>query len=355
MIIHFDITAAQAATANQNFLLTCVSEALRAHRFGYHLVIINREAADYCAGTLDLTSIDRATLKRLRSDFTQTAGLTAQATFYIRIADLPPGTIRKIGNAIELSIDQAFRGGVYDKTVLLVEDEHTDGPLLKFLLDNLSKKVVGRLPLSFQPFHGGGERIPDIARSRVRERRIVCAVVDTDRKFPDGTPSLKMRRLHQISEDESWPLIFVNATPCKETENFIPIDVVALLECAQGRGTEISIVTNITEREQNAGVAPTDAFWLYFDIKSGCNHEQVANLLHEPEKKWILTKIAYAQIESPFAIAGFGGHVVPQVLNTNAACARFREELRRNDWWQVFGGFISNIAWLTVGGTRQFT
>jgi hypothetical protein len=164
-----------------------------------------------------------------------------------------------------------------------------------------------------------------------------------------------MRRLDQISGDESWPLIFVNATPCKETENFIPIDVVGLLECARERGAEISLVTNINECEQKAGIPPTDAFWLYFDIKAGCNHQQVANLVHENEKSWISAKIAHATNEPQFSIAGFGGHVVPQLLNTNTACARFREELRRSDWWQVFGAFISNIAWLTVGGVRQFT
>ena len=158
MIIHFDITAAQAESANQNFLQVCVSEALRAHRLGHHLVIINRSVADYCEKHLDMNSIDRATLKRLRSNYTQTAGLLRQATFYVRIAALPDGTVRRVGNTVELSIDQAYITGVYEKTILLVEDEHTDGPLLKFLLNNLSTKVVGQLPLSFQPLHGGGER-----------------------------------------------------------------------------------------------------------------------------------------------------------------------------------------------------
>ncbi|MCW2078282.1 UNVERIFIED_ORG: hypothetical protein M2193_000457 [Bradyrhizobium japonicum] len=302
-----------------------------------------------------MNSIDRATLKRLRSNYTQTAGLLRQATFYVRIAALPDGTVRRVGNTVELSIDQAYITGVYEKTILLVEDEHTDGPLLKFLLNNLSTKVVGQLPLSFQPLHGGGERIPDIARSRVRERRIVCAVVDTDKKFPDGTPSLKMKRLGQISTDEDWPLIFVNATPCKETENLIPVEVVALLDCARERAADISIVTRIGQGEQKAGNPATDAFWLYFDIKDGCNHEQVGKLAHEPERAWILAKVAHGTKQQDFKIAGFGPHVVPQVLSTNTACARFRDELRRKDWWDVFGSFISDITWLTVGGVRQFT
>ena len=209
MIFHFDLTAAEIAATSTVMLEGCISEAVRAHRLGQHLIIINRDAADYLAAHVDLNSIERATLSKLRADYTQTAMLTRKASTYIRIAALPSGTIRRIGNAIELSVDQAVLTALYERTVLLVEDENTDGPLFEFLLENLRAKTVGMVPLSFQPFHGGGERIVDVARKRVNERRLVCVIVDTDKFSPVGSPSDKVHKLNRIAYEESWPLIFV--------------------------------------------------------------------------------------------------------------------------------------------------
>lgn len=355
MIFHFDLTAAQAAASSAALLCGCVTEAVRAQRLGQHLIIMNREVADYFESNLDLNSLERATLRRLRSDYTQTANLLRQTPTYVRIADLPPGTIRKMGGVIEISIDQAVCTSLYDKMILLVEDEQTDGRLLQFILENLKSKIVGRLPLSFQPLHGGGERIADVARARAVERRLVCVIVDTDKKFPGGNDSLKMRRLNAVLEELSWPMIFVHPTPCKETENLIPIEVISMVECARERGDDISLLARINDVERRSGASHHDAFWLYFDVKEGCDHVAVAALPNLPEKEWILGKIAQATSDREFKVAGFGGHVVPQVLNTNTACARFRAELQSRDWWQTFGAFVSDVAWLTIAGARQFT
>jgi hypothetical protein len=315
---------------------------------------LNREAADYLRQNVSLNDVEITTIGKLRSEFTQTADLIRRARVYLRIAALPTGTIRAVGSAIEVSLDQAARPSLYDRAVLVVEDEISDGGFYAFLFANL-KDIMGVPSIQCEWLHGGGARTIDVARNRVRDRRIVTVVVDTDVFSPMCVEPSKIAELRSIAADEAWPLIFICPTPCKETENLIPLEIVTMLDCAGGRNAEIGTLISIDAKERKAKAEVREAYWLYFDVKKGVDHLYVAGL-HAEAKAWTLTKLKHANIgPDDFEIAGFGNHVVPQLIRENAASARLRDCIRRRDWLHLFGDFIADTMWPCVGGTRQFT
>jgi hypothetical protein len=353
MIIHFDFSAAELAAAPQAVLEGCISEAIRAHRLGHHLLVINREASDYLRKNVSLNNVEITTIERLRSEFTQTADLIRRARVYLRIAALPIGTMRKIGNAVEVSLDQAIRPSLFEKTVLIVEDEISDGAFYQFLFANL-RDIAGIPATQCDWVHGGGDRTIEVARNRVRDKRIVTVIVDTDVFSPVCSEPLKVSELKSVGRDEAWPLIFVRVTPCKETENLIPIEIVSMLDCAVERNEELVALREIEAKERTRS-DPREAYWLYFDIKRGCDHLYLAGL-HANAKTWTLDKLSHAGLgPEDFELRGFGNHVVPQVVRGNAACARLRDCIRRRDWLLVFGDFLADAMWPCVGGVRQFT
>lgn len=243
---------------------------------------------------------------------------------------------------------------LFAKTALVVEDEITDGAFYAFLFSNL-RDVIGVPSVSCEWLHGGGERTLDVARNRVRDGRIVTVIVDTDAHSPACPRPEKLRSLELLASQERWPLIFVHPTPCKETENLIPLDVVEMLEGAADRANELQFLRNIQDGERAERAEPRTAYWLYFDIKNGVDHLYVAGL-HAAAKEWTASKISYARLTSEeFDFGGFGNHVVPQVMRQNALSARLRDCVRRRDWLHVFGEFIAEVMWPCVCGVRQFT
>lgn len=354
MIIHFDFSAAQLATVPKALLEGCIYEAVRAHRLGYHLFIINREAADYVRHNVTLNAAERTMIEKLRSEYTQTADLVRRAGKYVRIAPLPTGTMRTAGRAVELSIDQAIRPTLYEKTIVVAEDEITDGAFYSFLMNNL-RDVIGAPPLQCEWMHGGGDRTANIAELRIREKRIVCVLLDTDALSPACPEPQKVSFLRRLAVNESWPLIFINPTPCKETENLIPIDIVEMLDCAQERADELTVLRNIDARERAAAVNMNDSYWLYFDVKNGVASDKVATQ-HLDAQVWTVAKLALGIADlSNFQISGFGNHVVPQVMRENVVCARLRQLIRQREWFHLFGDFVADLMWPCVGGVRQFT
>src|SRR4051812_25204290 len=76
-------------------------------------------------------------------------------------------------------LGEAVRPYFLDRVALVVEDTNADGGLYDLMLRSLRDRA--KMPvLNWELVHGGGDRLAAVVDSKIRERRIVCAVVDSD-------------------------------------------------------------------------------------------------------------------------------------------------------------------------------
>lgn len=331
-----------------------VSELLRAHRLGYHLLVASRDVCAFLLSQLALSGPERATLGRIREQFTQTADLVRRSAWYISIRFHPANTILVAGSRIEISLDQVRRPQLLDRPAVVVEDTVSDGGFYDFVFHNL-RDIEGVPPLSFEIFHGGGERSIAVLRSRIRDRRIACVVADKDVDSPLSRVPNKIRQMQVVGIEEGWPLSFVCFPPAKEIENLVPLDVLALLACAVERQNEIETLRRIEEYEIRGGVNRAEAFWHFFDVKRGLDAERLGRMTAE-DRAWVEARMTSAALQPERrTMVGFGEQVIAQVLASNLACAKLRTSIRHPDWWNVFQDFVRDVIWICVGGNRQFT
>jgi hypothetical protein len=354
MIIHFDFSIEELALAIPQQLRQFIAEGIRAHRLGMHVLVLDRAVADYLLTHIDLSDLERAAVQKLRGEFTQTADLVRRSKWHLKVRALPSDTKRVVGNGIEISLDLATNPDVFARTAIVVEDAISDGRFFEFLIQNL--RDLFKIPsLQYEVIHGGGERTLEVARSKIEERRIVCVIVDTDKNAYVVPETRKIRALRRLVADRGWPLAFVCPTPCRETENLIPLEVFRILECANGRAATFSTLESI-EFLERSGVNIDGLFRLYFDFKLGVSSHSIDRMNGEDEKAWVLERLQKAGVDTQdFALLGFGEQIITQVMRANHACARLRSEVRQRVWLETFGEYISEIMWLCVGGVKQVT
>ena len=289
MLIVFSTTIPFMETLDKGCLGDPIREALRAHRLGYHIVTMRRDIAEWIIKNMSLNDRERATIGRIKDDVTQHLGLANRAIRYIRLVDKVPGSYREIGNAIDISVEESTLLKIFEQPVLLVEDIQSDGELYRLTLENMF--VPMRMPHPrFELQHGGGARIVEVFRSKVRDSRIVFAIYDSDRMCPQHSDTSKSHGFQEICASSGWPLAFWRSPPCHEAENMIPFEVICntryLDQCKA-----ISHLIEIAEKEAAFKLSKSDRYWLYFDIKQGMSPERYSNINHEATRNWIKSKL----------------------------------------------------------------
>lgn len=350
MIFEIDATQAQLHAFDPILLSRLLTEVLRAHRLGHHLVIMPRQTSLWFLANVQLGLMERATVERLVGEFTQTGSLRDLALERLRIVGDHVGPPVSIGNAVHMSFEEASNLSLSDKSILLVEDTASDGRLYVAIFDQL-KRRVGTNSISMDVHHGGGERIIEVLAQRIGERRIVCMLADSDRNAPSSPEPAKISDARKLAEDAGWPLVEAVALPCREIENLIPLSIVRDLQSAKERGAEIKVFTVIEDAEAKLATTAKERFWLFVDLKSGLSDEQMEKL-SDDERTWVVSRLAMAG--SARSYRGFGNTIVSQVLASNAAMAALSAQIRREDWWARFEVTFARVLWFLMASRRQF-
>ncbi|MDZ4057556.1 MAG: hypothetical protein U1D69_11475, partial [Polynucleobacter sp.] len=141
MLIKIALTAIELSAFDQAALEAAVSELLRAHRLGFHLLVISRESADYLAN-LDLGAQNKALLRKLYAEFTQTGALHKKASVYLNLSAGDNFSIN--GNAVDTPLKFITHENIGSPADILLEDASNDGFIVDFVLRNIGD--VLRLP-----------------------------------------------------------------------------------------------------------------------------------------------------------------------------------------------------------------
>ncbi|WP_428685362.1 hypothetical protein [Reyranella sp.] len=350
MLFHLDISPLQLAASNRDELTIAVQELLRAHRYGHHLIVIGRKETEWLAAELKFHPPERAMLAEIALEYTQTAGLLQRASRYVAIVPQPAASN---GPRIEISLGD-LKPYLLERTALLVEDVDTDGRFYALVFQAL-RKALRHGPLSWELVHGGGDRLPIVFQSKVTDRRVVCAIIDSDLSAPRSEQNAKIKRLTKIATELGWPHFHVAILPCREAENLIPLDILAKLGSAAQRTPSIGILRSIAEAEAKKNIDKLTEFWMYFDIKKGLSEPTLA-ALKKKERDWVQQRAKLINLDVGLTpIEGFGDKVLHQLLQSNLACSELVKVIATKNWRDCFAGLFSELLWLCLARTPKLT
>ncbi|MEA2834014.1 MAG: hypothetical protein QOG66_2216 [Methylobacteriaceae bacterium] len=331
------------ATLHKPRLRMVFSELLRAHRLGLHLAVIERKTAAWLMANLELGLEDNALLARLAQEYTQTGNLADRIPDYIELISAAGVDPARRGRAIEVPLETLSPNTITQLPILLCEHITRDGVLYSQILENI-KDLFSVPRLAFECHHGGGSSTKDVFEAKIEERRIVCGIIDTDRRSPMGHFDRKRNQFEHLCL--TWPLAFAFFTPCREAENVIPPDIVFQLQCAAGSQTP-TVLFRVQGWEAISGKPMQEALWLYFDVKLGWSHETLESM-DEAEVAWAEEHLAAAGLRPPWRLHGFGETVIDQLCRNGQFLAALRSAVRRAEWLTVFGSFFERMLWLFV-------
>lgn len=353
MLIHLALTPAELALVPQTLRNELASEIARAARHGFHSFVIEREAANWLAGHADLNQMSKATLLRLRERYGQFAGMLKDATCYIEVSNETRAQVSNQARVVHMKPEQIVQSSILcSPTKLVVEDIASDGEIYKFLLENIFDKL--RVPLPrWVLSNGGGDRIEEMVRADLASKCAVAVLFDTDFWAPTSDPCPKERRVRRVVEEIGWSVVSVFPTPCRESENFIPLEVMlrhkhlAAYPCC-------GILHKINVKEEDNG-AEDPKFLIYFDMKEGIDAETLVKM-SDNQRDWVLGKLGLIGINpEQQPICGFGSGIFERIQKDNAAMSLLRSEIRGSKWLETFGIYFKNLLWVLAGARPQFT
>lgn len=350
MIFEFRGTASELAHADQGKLSHAITELLVAHRKGRHFCIIPRVTSTWLLANVALNPRDLATLKRLASEFTTTAGLLNSAEQFVSIQIGHRSGVKITSNALIVGLDDIQGEYFFDQAAFVVEDQETDGRLYSAIVHACRSKI-GAPHVSLDVRHGGGERSKNVLLKLAREQRICVLVTDSDRRLPQQGLPAKVLSYRRAVAESGWHFAWVDCIPCREIENLVPIEVVEGLPCGVARADHLVSLKKLATSEEGAGIPADARFWCFYDLKKGVDLVQLEKVAPDSIRDWTIAKMAL----SPCSYEGISETLVPQLLNHKKQLAAFLSLVRKPEWWNCFGRVISMLMWIGFAPAAQRT
>lgn len=351
MIVLFNISIAELESADRSLLAAKFTEIVRAHRLGYHLIVINREICDWIFKNVYLTADNVAVLHRISTGYTQVGALPRKARIKVQITRLQ-GSIQNIDDAtidIPLHFDQLE--DLLSKPLFIVEDIVNDGNMYKFIFDVIGQKVV-RGRYSFDIANGGGERTLDTTIEMSKSNRMIVTFFDSDRRSP-VSPNTKLERFEAATVDLSNPFVQFFQTPCRELENLIHPNAIRLARDFQSAARNFPFWRSLSaDSDLDDSVYEV---WRWIDLKNGICTVDIVSLVNTAERQWIAKQLIRHGVNvHDFDIRAFGPRLCNVVLrraeNRNLAA----QQMLRPETFSMISDFMELALWTFVSGERYF-
>ncbi|WP_437947921.1 hypothetical protein WME98_45515 [Sorangium sp. So ce296] len=330
MLIYLDRSAIAdaiggGATAEKS--CECIELLLRMHREGLHIVAIAPEHIEAFAPMFPrLSRRERSTLERIRGTSLELLSLKNRLDWYIElgVGTLFDGKEQPVGSGshvIRASLHHFDRSTRAIRAVLLGEnlidvDLYAEMAQLLLAVRNLRK-----LRLQVERRGAGGSTLaPEFTRI-ADDGRIVLAIADSDRRYPDGPPGGTWSELEKKAQGRP---AFQRAREVhgREAENLVPLDVYdAALAQKSAKDPRLSIVADLRRL--------AEVHRAHADIKDGIRLYQVEHTMKAGEREFwsdVSAELRRDRCQQPeskcqeraacgcFVVEGLGAHVLKQTV-----------------------------------------
>lgn len=353
MIVYISMMPAEMATVDQSMLTLAIAEVARAYRRGNHLMIIPRSTGQWLIDNLPLSSADASAVREIAASYAQLGSILSVARTYIEISTLKSERIESSRQTIiRLCLKDIINGDLLSPSVLVVEDNDSDGRFYEYVMENVKDKFkVPKLKLEIR--HGGGSRTIGALKSSLKMQRVAVCIVDSERVSPFDPRKCPTVKIHREIAATGAVAFCVVTPPARELENLIPLPVLAELPCASSTlamrhldriaASELPLNTN-------------DRFHLYFDMKKGFKSGVASTLPSVQCRKWMEERLSIISKDTnEVSILGFGEKVISQIFHRNVHQARLRTHIRHESWIEIFHTFLTETIWFFCAGSAQRT
>lgn len=353
MIFCIDRNADWAQVALTPDLKTGITELLRAHRHGKHLVTGTRAHLRSLGEQLELYPADRAALDRMIERAAQDLPLAQNSPVSV-IVTPDDADLTQNGSNYRIGLARIDQSGLLGRASLVVEDVPNDGGFMSIYLRQALKK--SQLPyFNYNIQHGGGGRLAAVALQRMSEGRVTVCLCDTDRSAPNdrlgGTASAVERALRT----KTWPH-HLALTPGREIENLLPEGGINYLvnQAALPRWQDLVNAARNSDEYQTQ-----DCLLLYFDLKCGVDLVALRANGKAAQADWLESKLVGTfpgVTTSP--IDGFGDRLVPQTVDPQYTTANFVQQAihefsQTSLWKSLIQPFLEEILWYLAAAPAQ--
>ena len=351
MLIYLNVTVDQIAAAESKEVERLISGLLQASSNGTHLVVIERKVCDWAKLHLDFNNRELAQLDKLKELYTQRGGLPAIARSILEVEVGSMQLVEYAPHKYRVGHQPFLNGSYLEAARLLVEHIENDGDMLELILREMRRRHPVQ-SYNLLRLHGGGADIATCLKIEIPHRRVVVCVVDSDKVAPCDTPSATKRKLDREAEKQTF-VGMVCETPCKEAENYIPLDTLKRHKkriCPEY--VCFDELENLVKGQTVAGTS--DCFWLFFDLKRGVEADKLDTFTAPPIADWLHER--YQLHDNKFSdvhITGFGDAILRQFLNCGEAVKDFIAFMKTPYWQTHFADFFDLIYWYFAAENRS--
>ncbi len=353
MLISWEFSEVDLASCNAEHLENLIGELIRARRLGIHLVSISRNTANWLIQNLPLSDFYKRQLESFSRNYTQTGNYKKTAKCYIAISSIGHDYDKMAGGVIRMSIKFILNTHILEQPKIIFENIDNDGWFVDFSIRNV-RRVTKFPKMSGHKLHGGGGDVVRVLAHEIDNKNIVCLVMDSDKKYPDGPSSQKVDLARKMINDKNWPLGFVMPTPCHEIENFVPLQVVK--EMVKHDNVEAANnLETISQNERHNNCIDHDKYWRWFDVKNGIdlNDKTAAN---QKCMEWHEGKLGLIGSSGEVKnIVGFGENIIPRISAENPLQALLKDALNRREWSEDYVEYFSEISWILAAERQTVT
>jgi len=341
----FDLTSSLAdlESSDKERLHNVISDLLAVHRAGHHLVIMPRDLADWLVVNVAFNDRDKALLKWLRDDFTQSEQLLDAASIRVSVSPSQKSGIVVEQKRIVVGLNDVKWTYLLDRANLLIEDAEYDGQLYLKILD-ACKGQIDAPNVAFDRRNGGGTGIFHVWKHQVTEGHLVCLVADSDRRHPESLVPTKFSEARTFAVEKGFPFAWCHPLPCLEIENLIPLDVLRLLPCVFEKAADVDALALIAANEEASKIDVLKRFYLFYDLKLGLKPADLEANNPPGSSDWYAQKKRVGGDRA--AYKGFGENILSQLLADGDLLNRFLKQVKRREWWDTFGDFVSLLLWI---------
>jgi hypothetical protein len=277
-----------------------------AAREGNHYLIAPRELAQSLSHAARLGLRERTLYRVINERYSTLAGMAHQVSFKVRVArDIVADRI-VAGRNVEITLPLSYFSSTttIQPVILLCENLDDCKLIYEFVRTFAHAERLGAIKTSLDMRPGGGSTTADVAESILRpDRRMLVAVVDSDRESPGGAlggTALNTRRVFANWQRATSELIILKG---RDLENLLP-DEFYRTEFGQDsvHGGSVAFIAALVG--SNCGSAR-----LHIDIKKGLMLKDILKRPNPPqdfEGVWgaVVTSVAKGRLPCSEACVG---------------------------------------------------
>lgn len=293
MLYYITNEIVDAAEENNPEVIKVLDSIAAAHRYGYHFVFSSRDILRRLTVIENYENkVTSQVYKTILEKYSIYGGIISKISLRVVFLLNDPSYFKRNENEgyseIGYHISNVSVTNLINKTGLLGENSQEITFYLQ-MVKFYQKKIKTQIPTQYNLVHGGGDTTNNVLSLEDESKERFClAILDSDRKYPDGPFGDTLRKIIAKRKKEVYHTThYIYSDKYREVENMIPIQLL--------RTVCLNYPDSIKGVEDLENIKSNDGDVNFYDVKKGISHKKYSTINEGPEKKYVTNHIMLAR------------------------------------------------------------